>query len=265
LSGYAGALPEAPYKHKGYLKHPTPRAAYAAMITHMDQGIGQIVERVDDLRLSNNTLILFTSDNGPTYDRLGGSDSAFFRSSGNLRGLKGSVYEGGIRVPLVVRWPGHTPAGATIDAPAAFWDLLPTLCEVAGAVPPKDADGLSLLPTLTGQPQLERREFLYWEFPAYGGQQAVRLGPWKGVRPNIAGGNRNLELYNLADDAAESHNVALQHPNVVEQCEAILQSEHVASDVFPLFPDEGADLSKRPARRVRPVAADSARANQIDN
>ncbi|MAT72491.1 MAG: arylsulfatase [Planctomycetaceae bacterium] len=234
LQEYAGQIPETPYEHRGYLKHPTPHAAYAAMITHMDRDIGKIVDLVDQLGLGPDTLIMFTSDNGPAYDRLGGSDSEFFNSAAGLRGLKGSVYEGGIREPLVARWTGHIAADSVSRLPAAFYDLLPTFSEVAGAQVPADVDGVSLLPTLVDRGAQQQHEFLVWEFPGYGGQQAIRMGRWKGVRRNMARGNDRLELYDLLANRAETDDVAADHPDIVARMEQLLRDEWSASAHFSL-------------------------------
>ena len=197
LAEYEGKIPEAEYEHRGYLQHPSPRAGYAAMVSHMDRDVGRILALVDELGLAEQTIVFFTSDNGPTYDRLGGSDSDFFRSAGPFRGRKGSVYEGGIRVPFVARWPGRIPAGQVTDHVCAAWDVLPTVCEIAGITPPAGTDGISMLPTLTGVGSQVPHDVLYWEFPAYGGQQAIRWGDYKGVRRQMFQGNRDLELYDL--------------------------------------------------------------------
>ena len=198
LAEYKGKWDDPAYTGgKGYRPHAHPRAAYAAMITRMDRSVGRIIDRLDELGLSDNTLVLFTSDNGPTYNRLGGSDSAFFRSAGGLRGLKGSVYEGGIRVPLIARWPTKIKAGATSNLACAAYDLLPTICQLANVRQPEEADGLSIIPTLLSRGDQKLHDLLYWEFPAYGGQQAVRLGNWKGVRQRMAQGRDQIELYDL--------------------------------------------------------------------
>lgn len=235
LAEYQGEIPEQDYKHRGYLPHPSPRAGYAAMISHMDRDIGKVVDLVEELGLSENTLILFTSDNGPTFNRLGGSDSNFFNSADGLRGRKGSVYEGGIRVPLVVRWKGHIAPAATSNLVSAFWDFMPTFGAISGATVPDAADGVSLVPTLTGTGEQATHEHLLWEFAGYGGQQAVRLGDWKGVRRNTKRGNRQIELYNLKDDRAESRDVAKSHPEIVEQIEHILQTDRTESEIDDLF------------------------------
>lgn len=235
LAEYKDVIPEEDYVHKGYLKHPYPRAGYAAMITHMDRDIGKIMTLLEELELDENTVVMFTSDNGPTYDRLGGSDSDFFESANGFSGLKGSLYEGGIRVPLVARWPGKIPAGTTTDLISASWDFLPTIADLTGTKPPKTIDGISMTPTLLGDAdhQIEH-EFLYWEFAAYSGQQAVRMGPWKGIRQNLLKKKAELktELYNLESDPSESRDVAAEHPEVVERIEQLFNEQHTNSEVF---------------------------------
>jgi arylsulfatase A len=235
LAEYKGKWEDPPYKGgKGYLPHPHPRAAYAAMVTRMDRSVGRILDLVKKLKLDERTVVFFSSDNGPTHGGVGGSDSAFFASAGPLRGLKGSLYEGGIRVPFIARWPGRIAAGTVSDLPCASYDVLPTLCELTGARTPKDVDGLSLVPTLLGKAGQKKHDFLYWEFPGYGGQQAVRLGDWKGVRQNLNKGNTTIQLYNLARDVGERDNVAAKHPDVVKRIAAIMADNHVPSAVFPL-------------------------------
>lgn len=237
LNQYKGVIPEEEYVHRGYLQHPYPRAGYAAMISHMDRDIGQILARVEELGLTDNTLVIFTSDNGPTYDRLGGSDSDFFESAGPFRGLKGSIYEGGIRVPLVAKWPGKIPSGEVCDFPAAFWDLMPTIAQATGTQTPDGIDGVSLLPAWMGE-DAQKRPYLYWEFRGYGGQQAVRMGKWKAVRQNIMKkGNPDplkIELYNLAMDIGETMDKADENPEVVEKIRAIMKKEHSPSELFPM-------------------------------
>jgi arylsulfatase len=238
LAQYDG-LPETPYEHTGnYHQHATPHAGYAAMVSYMDRDIGRIVDLIEELGLSDDTLFLFTSDNGPTYGRLGGADSEFFNSSGPLRGRKGSVYEGGIRVPLVARWKGTIAEGGESNHIAAFWDLLPTLCEIAHADLPRGSDGISFAPTLLGRDGQAEHDYLYWEFPAYGVQQAVRAGDWKAVRHALDRGDSEFELYNLNADLAEQRNVAKDHPDVVRRMAAIAKNAHEPSPLFPLLAEE---------------------------
>lgn len=241
LAQYRGKIPEAPYHHHGYLKHPSPRAGYAAMVSHMDRDVGQIMALIQELGLDEQTLVMFSSDNGPTYERLGGSDSEFFASANGFRGLKGSLYEGGIRVPLVARWPGKIAAGQETDLLSAFWDVLPTIAEVTGTQPPENIDGNSFAPTLWGHPEQQKHHaFLYWEFPAYGGQQAVRTDRWKALRQNMLKKDNpdplKIELYDLTTDIGETHNVAAAHPEVVQRMRQIMQSAHTPSPQFLLRP-----------------------------
>ncbi|MEO2045719.1 MAG: arylsulfatase [Pirellulales bacterium] len=238
LAKYKGKIPEEEYVHRGYIQHPFPRAGYAAMVTHMDDAVGQITQRVKDLGLDGNTIVLFTSDNGPTYDRLAGSDSKYFDSAGPFRGRKGSVYEGGIRVPLVARWPGKIAAGETSKLPSAFWDFLPTLCDIADIPIPSETDGLSFASTLLDTGEQKIHDFLYWEFPAYGGQQAIRVGDWKAVRQKIHQGNRHVELYNLADDIAEQHDLAKEYPDRIAHMQKMMTAARVPNKRFPLLPGD---------------------------
>ncbi|MBN1818059.1 MAG: arylsulfatase [Sedimentisphaerales bacterium] len=233
LREYEGAFPETPYLgERGYLPHRTPRAAYAAMVTRMDGYVGRILALLGELHLDNDTLVFFSSDNGPTFN--GGTDSAFFNSAGPLRDLKGSVYEGGIRVPMIARWPGRIKAGSTTDHSSAFWDVLPTVMEAAGAPSaiPKNIDGISFLPTLLGRNDQRRHDYLYWEYHSGGGRQAVRMGDWKGVRLQVGKGNRKIELYNLKEDIGETTNVADKYPDIVTQIARIMEAARTESEHF---------------------------------
>jgi arylsulfatase A len=239
LAQYEGKIQETPYKHTGgYHEHPSPHAGYAAMVSYMDRDIGRIVDMIEELGLAENTLFLFTSDNGPTYGRLGGADSNFFNSSGPLRGRKGSVYEGGIRVPLIACWKGTIAEKSESDHVAAFWDMLPTLCEVVGAETPDRIDGISFAPTLLGEANQKTHDYLYWEFPAYGAQQAVRAGDWKAVRRGVDRGDSEFELYNLSRDLSEKHDLAKEHPEVVRRLAEIAKNAHEPSKLFPLLANE---------------------------
>jgi arylsulfatase len=234
LAEYKDQWDDPPYEGgKGYLPHPHPRAAYAAMITRFDRTVGRILDRLKQHGIDERTMVIFTSDNGPTYDRLGGSDSAFFESAGPFRGLKGSLYEGGIRVPLVVRRPGKITPNTSSDFACAGYDWMATLCEIAGAETPAETDGVSLAGVFSGQ-EAPQRAFLYWEFPSYTGQQAVRWKNWKGIRRNLAKGRIETELYDLATDSGESKNVAGEQPDVVAAIERIMRAQHTPSQVFPL-------------------------------
>jgi arylsulfatase A len=227
---YAGAFEETAYLgEKGYLPHPRPRAAYAAMVSRMDSNIGRILERLERYDLAERTVVMFSSDNGPTFN--GGTDSTFFNSAAGMRGLKCSVYEGGLRVPFIVRWPGQVEAGVQSAHLSAFQDILPTVVELAGMEVEVPTDGKSLLPTLLGLEGQQEHEFLYWE---YAGQQAIRRGPWKGVRSALRKGDLSLQLYNLEDDPTESRDVAADHPELCTELEQLLAREHVPSTDFPL-------------------------------
>lgn len=235
LNEYKGKLgDDPPYDgKKGYRPHPAPHAGYAAMVTRMDRSVGRVVEKLKALGLEKDTLILFTSDNGPTHN-VGGADSTFFQSAGKLRGLKGSLYEGGIRVPLVACWPGTIKPNTTCDVPYYFPDFMATACELVGTKPPADTDGVSLMPALKGEKPLTGHEALYWEFPGYGGQQAVRVGEFKAVRQALGKGVVKTELYNLAQDEAETTDVAAKYPAVLENLERLMKHHHTPNATFPL-------------------------------
>jgi arylsulfatase A-like enzyme len=198
------------------------------MITRMDRDIGRIVDLVHARGLDRRTLIMFISDNGPHIE--GGGDPDFFKSSGGLRGIKRDLYEGGLRVPMIARWPGTIPAGRVSDHISAHWDIFPTLAEVAGAKVPANLDGVSILRALRGQRQ-PSHDFLYWEFHERGFQQAARMGDWKAVR--LANG-QPLELYNLTVDSAEQRNVAASQPAVVARIEAYLKTARTESPTWPV-------------------------------
>lgn len=233
LLEFEGRFPETPYDgRRQYLPHRTPRAAYAAMIVRLDREVGRLLNLVRELGLDENTIFIFTSDNGPLFNQLGGTDVEFFDSTGGLRGRKGSFYEGGIRVPCLVRWPGWIAPGSATARVTAAEDWLPTLLELAGAkrATPKKIDGLSFAPTLLGRKQKER-PFLYREQAGYGGQQCVRVGDWKLVRRNLhsvpdATPPPTTELYHLARDPFETTNIAEKHPEIVRKLQKIAQAQH---------------------------------------
>ncbi len=234
-------LDTSPYDgKKGYLPHETPRAAYAGMVTRMDRDIGRMMDKLEELGVADNTVFIFTSDNGPTFN--GGTDSAFFESAGVFRGLKCDVYEGGIRVPFVVRWPGHVAPGTVSDHVSASWDLLATFGETC-RMPVPATDGVSMLPTLTGSGDQLPHGALYWEYARR--KQAIRQGSIKAVR------NRRgdpLEIYDLSVDPAESNDLASQRPELVGRMEAMLVSLRTPSELFPLH----GSTRKKPAVSVKP-------------
>jgi arylsulfatase len=210
------------------------------MITRLDREIGTIMDLVKDKGLDEQTIFVFSSDNGPLGGGYAGTDAEFFHSNGGLRGYKGSLHEGGFRVPCIVRWKGHVQAGTVSDRVTGFEDWLPTLLELTGGSKaiPGNIDGISFAPTLLGQKQ-EPRPFLYREFPSYGGQQSVRIGDWKGIRQNLvprgkAKPNLHIELYNLRDDPAETTDVSAKHPDIVARIERLFREQHTPSADFPI-------------------------------
>lgn len=227
--------PENPYPgRRSYFPNYSPRATYAAMVSYLDEQVGELVEKLKTEGIYENTLIVFTSDNGPTYD-IGGADSPFFESAHPFRSDrgwgKGYTQEGGIRVPMIAHWPAKIKGKSTSNHLSAFWDWLPTFCEMAGVESTFYSDGISLLSTLNGEKQKENHEFLYWEFPAYKGQQAVRLGKWKAIRQNMFEGNMEIELFDLEKDLPCQNNVANQFPEVVDEVKKIMEIEHQTSVV----------------------------------
>jgi arylsulfatase A len=245
LQEYLGLWDDPPYPGgRGYIPHFTPKAAYAAMITRMDRDFGRLMRLIEELGLDKITIFIFTSDNGPLHGRLqglAGTDGAFFNSAGGLRDGKGMLYEGGIRVPTIVRWKGRIKPGATSDVISGFEDWMPTLLELVGAkrIVPRNLDGISIAPALFGKKQ-QPRDFIYREFPAYGGQQSVRMGDWKGIRTDLMAGkgakpNLHIALYNLKTDPGETTDVSAQHPKAVARIEKLMREQRVPSPVFP-FP-----------------------------
>ncbi|MEI8213921.1 MAG: arylsulfatase [Planctomycetota bacterium] len=233
---------ERPYRGgNGYLPHPRPRAAYAAMIYQLDSYVGRVVNALDRLGLTDKTMIVFSSDNGATHAgtkepefHVGGADPKFFNSTADLRGYKGSVYEGGLRVPMIACWPNRIPAATVCDTPSYFADWFPTFCDVVNVEKPSGLDGVSLWPWLSGQSNDSNRNPMVWVFPEYGGQVAVRMGDYKLLRRGLATQSPGpWELYDLALDRGETKNLAEQKPEIVAQGMAILKSQ---TDDHPIFP-----------------------------
>jgi arylsulfatase A-like enzyme len=221
-------FPEQPFPGNHYSPQPMPRAVYAAMITRLDRDVGRILDKLRALGLDKNTIVFFTSDNGPHQEA--GHDPEFFDSNGPLRGIKRDLYEGGIRVPMIAWGPGTVPARRVSDQVWAMWDILPTVAELAGAKSPSGIDGLSMVQAITGRGQRREHAYLYWEFYERGSAQAVRAGKWKAVRkPMLAG---PIELYDLETDAGEERNIAARHPDVVERLRAHMDEAHTPSAVW---------------------------------
>lgn len=209
-----------PYTDKPW---PTDAKNYAAMVTRLDSDVGKVFTLLKNLDIDERTIVFFCSDNGATFTR------APFHSAGPFRGRKGNLYEGGIRTPMIVRWPGRIEAGRMSHQVWAFWDFLPTAAELAGVPVPSGIDGISMAPALLGGKQQDH-EFLYWETPAGGYSQAVRHGSWKAIRTRWGG---PLELYHLGRDIGEQNDVAVRHPELVEKFEAFMKASHVESEHWP--------------------------------
>jgi arylsulfatase A-like enzyme len=234
LAEYRGAFPETPYVGSHYGSQETPRTAFAGMVSRMDRDVGRVRALLEELGLTEDTLVIFTSDNGPHLE--GGHDPRFFDSNGPLRGFKRDLYEGGIRAPFVASWPGTIAAGTVSSHISAFWDFLPTACEAAGIEPPAGTDGISYLPELLGRGRQPEHDHLYWEFHEQGRKQAVRMGRWKGVRLNVRRDpDGPIELYDLESDLAEEHDVAADHPEIIEQIRRIMADAHTPSELFPFI------------------------------
>ncbi|MBT7958468.1 MAG: arylsulfatase [Akkermansiaceae bacterium] len=229
-----------PYRgNRGYIPHPRPRAGYAAMISDLDEHIGKVLDRLNKHEIADNTLVIFTSDNGPTHD-VGGVDTQFFNSTGGLRGRKGSCYEGGIRVPTIVRWHGMIKPGSSTNAASYFPDWFPTLAAVGRATlddaPNGNLDGVSLLPVLMGGKIPKRHEPMIWEFSGYGGIVAIRDGKWKALRRGLKRekGPSPWELYDLETDRNEQNDLAKKNPKIVKQLEKRWLQTRVGEPHFAL-------------------------------
>ncbi len=230
LEEYRGEFPETAYTGRrekvgyphDYAAQSHPKAAIAAMITRMDRNLGRLFALLKELGIEDNTLIFFTSDNGPSY---GPGDPQFFNASGGLRGVKTSLYEGGIRVPMIAKWPGRIQAGSTTEHPCYFPDVMPTLADIAEIDPPANHDGLSFANTLLGYSNQPKHDVMYWEMGE--DKRAVRFGDWKAVQSKREEtGERFFELYNLAEDMGERRNLAYINPDIVEQAKRLMEQEH---------------------------------------
>jgi arylsulfatase A-like enzyme len=214
---------------------PQPEKGFASMIRNIDNSMGMILNKLAELGIDDNTMVMFCSDNGPHQE--GNHEVEFFNSNRELRGSKRDFYDGGIRTPFIVRWPGNIAAGSKSEQTFAFWDFLPTFSQLVGATKPDDTDGISFLPVLLGQEQKESHEYLYWEFFELGGKQAILKDKWKAIRLNVRGGAEKMvfELYNLETDPEEKNNVAAQNPEMVKEFEALFSSARKEFAVTPLF------------------------------
>jgi arylsulfatase A-like enzyme len=214
-----------------YRSQKETHAAFAAMVELLDNQVGEIMDKVEELGIADNTLIVFTSDNGPHEE--GGADPEYFDSNGLLKGVKRDLYEGGIRVPMIVSWPGKVESNTRTDHVSAFWDVFPTVSKIAGVDVPDNLDGISFLPTLLGDDKQLNHEYLYWEFHERGGRQAVRKGNWKAVKYNVLKDSEApIELYNLMEDIGEENNVAAKYPDIIVEMETILKEARTPSEIF---------------------------------
>lgn len=245
IQGFRGKYPETPYKgiddgpyfrKGGYCSQEYPHAAFAAMVTRLDDYVGDLVRQLKDLGVYDNTIIIFSSDNGP--HREGGADPDFFDSNGPWRGYKRDLYEGGIRVPMIVSWKGHTAPGTRTDLICSFWDLMPTFREIGGGESAENLDGLSLLPLLEEREGQAEHDFLYFEFQELDGRQAVRQGPWKLLHLDIRSDSPRYELYNLESDPGETTDLSSHRPEILASLKAIMEREHVPNPAFPVLKGE---------------------------
>jgi len=216
-----------------YCPQAMPYATYASMISRLDTYVGEIVNKLEELGISENTIIMFASDNGPATE--GGANPEFFNSTGGLKGVKRDLYEGGIRSPFIAVWTNKIKGGIVSDHQSAFWDVMPTLAEIAGIDTPKSSDGLSFLPTLLGEGIQKEHDYLYWEYNIKGGRKAIRKGEWKGVVYNVNKNDYNkMELYNIIIDPSETNDIASKNPKIVEKLKALMVNARTESKEFPI-------------------------------
>ena len=251
IRSLVGRYPETPFhgcdqgmpgfRKGGYCSQEYPHATFAAMVTRLDVYVGQIVAKLKELGVYDNTIIIFASDNGPHLE--GGADPDFFNSNGPWRGYQRDVYEGGIRVPFIVSWPGHVAEGGETDFMCSFWDLMPTLREINGQAVPDDMDGVSLIPVLEGRKGQKEHDYLYFEFQELNGRQAVRRGPWKLVHMNIRGERDYFELYNIDEDPSETQNLIQKYPDKAGELKVIMTEAHVRNPYFPVLKGEDIQAS----------------------
>jgi arylsulfatase A-like enzyme len=227
---YRGTDDGPDFRLGAYGSQPEAHAAFAAMIKELDDYVGEIIAKITELGLERNTIVIFASDNGPHLE--GGADPDYFNSNGPLRGYKRDMYEGGIRTPMIVKWPEKVKLGAVSDHISAFWDIMPTLAEITGANAPEGIDGISFLPELTGRKQ-KQHEYLYWEFHEQGSKIAVRMGNWKAIKLNIDKIPQGAtELYDLSADEGETTDLSASNPEIVKKMEELMKEAHRPSEVF---------------------------------
>lgn len=234
---FEGKFLERPFPGNWYRAEEQPKATYAGMVSRIDKDVRRMIEVLEEEGLAENTLFIFTSDNGAHIE--GGHDPYFFDGNGPYRGLKRALYEGGIRTPFIAVWPGVIKPGSTSYHMLAFWDVMPTLQELSGATVQPQSDGISFLPTLTGVGEQQEHEYLYWEFQEEGGRQAVRKGEWKLIRQQVRNPEKTHdELFNLAADPGEMRDVSADYPEIVKELGALIDKEHTPSTVYPLLPSD---------------------------
>lgn len=231
LTPFDGQFTETPYKGEWYCSQPKPRATFAAMVARIDNNVGRMVKLLKEKGIYDNTIIIFSSDNGTHLE--GGHDPYYFSSNSLYRGTKRDLYEGGIRTPFIVQWPAKIKAGSVSYHVSAFWDFMPTMCEVTGVPRPDNMDGISYLPTLTGKGEQPEHQYLYWEFHEYGGKQAVLKDGWKLIKLNVGKTEKSYyELYNLDSDPKELRNVASQFQWKVLELRTIMESARIEHPVW---------------------------------
>jgi|GEM_PF-22252 len=255
VAKYRGKLgKEKPKKKSHYAGVQEPKATFAGMVSRLDWEVGELRKKLDELGLADNTIIFFSSDNGP--HTVGGGNPKFFEGSGRFRGFKRSLHEGGVRVPMIAHWPGTIKAGSETDHMSAFWDVMPTLCDITGTETPDHIDGISFLPTLLGnEAEQKQHEYLYWEFYERGGKRAALTKQWKAVQEKMAKGGDPIQLFDIQKDQGETTNVADQHPEVIADFERIFTEAHTPSEHFKLVTTPGAADAAAPVAPAAPVAA----------
>jgi arylsulfatase A-like enzyme len=236
-SSYIGTDSGPSFRKHAYGSQSEAHAAFAAMVNCIDDYVGDIVAKLEALGITEDTLIIFTSDNGPHMEA--GHDPAYFNSNGPFNGVKRDLYEGGIRVPMIATWPSQIEAGSITSHISAFWDVFPTFAEISGQPIPENIDGLSFLPTLLGKDEQAEHDYLYWEFHEKKGRQAVRKGNWKGVRYNVSiSPDSPIELYDLSADLGETKNLAEQYPEIAAELSNLMaKARSVHPDPNFNFPD----------------------------